>query len=420
MDRNGIIKGFPISQNGQDFILGKLTIADILKITRYTERVIIDFDDDGRPVYNEQVQRKVESQRVNKIADFLINDPEATFPTNIVLNVPISVISEQSYDQNAGTIEIILDEIVSEQIEFAKRDEKNADVYVSIIDGQHRIRGIEVAIERLKDEINRTGDSTKKKRLNDLMNIELAVSYFVDKSLEYQAMIFSTINRTQKRVSQDLVYSLFGLSSNDTPYKTALEVVLALNGHPKSPFYRRIKLYGGNYKRKNVNGDIFSPPLSQSTMIKNIVLLICENKREAENDKYRNRKDLLKRSTTKNLPFREFYAQNKDYLISDCLFYFYGSVQKILGNYWNYSENTSPQNILQSTVGFEALLRVLSDILTYNNIKEYTTTVFDIYISKLSDIRFDDQVLFPITTKGRLIVYDAMKSKIFNCENKTT
>ena len=414
MDKNGIIKGFPISQNGQDFILGKSTIADILKITRYTERVIIDFDEDGRPIYNEQVQRKVESQRVNKIADFLINDPEATFPTNIVLNIPISVISEQSYNQDAGTIEIKLDEIVSEQINIAKKDEKNADVYVSIIDGQHRIRGIEVAIERLSDEINKTGDITKKKRLGDLMNIELAVSYFIDKSLEYQAMIFSTINRTQKRVSQDLVYSLFGLSANDTPYKTALEVVLALNGHPKSPFYRRIKLYGGNYKKKNVNGDISSPPLSQSTMIKNIVSFICENKREAENDKYRNRKELLRKTTTKSLPFREFYAQDKDYLISDCLFYFYGSVQRILGDYWNYSTNTSPQNILQSTVGFEALLRILSDILNDSNILDFSATTFDPYISKLVDVQFENQEQFPITTKGRHIVYEVMKQKIFN------
>lgn len=414
MDKNGIIKGFPISQNGQDFILGKSTIADILKITRYTERVIIDFDEDGRPIYNEEVQRKVESQRVNKIADFLINDPEATFPTNIVLNIPISVISEQSYNQDAGTIEIRLDEIVSEQIKIAKKDEKNADVYVSIIDGQHRIRGIEVAIERLSDEINKTGDITKKKRLDDLMNIELAVSYFIDKSLEYQAMIFSTINRTQKRVSQDLVYSLFGLSANDTPYKTALEVVLALNGHPKSPFYRRIKLYGGNYKKKNVNGDISSPPLSQSTMIKNIVSFICENKREAENDKYRNRKELLRKTTTKSLPFREFYAQDKDYLISDCLFYFYGSVQRILGDYWNYSTNTSPQNILQSTVGFEALLRILSDILNDSNILEFSATTFDPYISKLVDVQFENQEQFPITTKGRHIVYEVMKQKIFN------
>lgn len=418
MERNGIIKGFPISQNGQDFILGKSSIADILKITRYTERVILDFDEEGRPVYNEQVQRKVESQRVNKIADFLINDPEATFPTNIVLNIPIVVISEQIYNKELGIIEIFLDDIVFDQINLAQTGVKNTDVYVSIIDGQHRIRGIEVAIERLKADISKTGDTTKEKRLNDLMNIELAVSYFVDKSLEYQAMIFSTINRTQKRVSQDLVYSLFGLTANDTPYKTALEVVLALNGHPKSPFYRRVKLYGGSYRKKNNNGDISSPPLSQSTMIKNIVSLICENKREAENDKYRKRKELLKQTSTKSLPFRTFYAQDKDYLISDCLFYFYGSVQKQLGNYWNYAGTSSPQNILQSTVGFEALLRILSDILTSSKITEFATTTFDSYISKIVDMQFENQEQFPITTKGRLIVYEAMKRKIFYDEDK--
>ena len=149
-------------------------------------------------------------------------------------------------------------------------------------------------------------------------------------------------------------------------------------------------------------------------MIKNIVSFICENKREAENDKYRNRKELLRKTTTKSLPFREFYAQDKDYLISDCLFYFYGSVQRILGDYWNYSTNTSPQNILQSTVGFEALLRILSDILNDSNILDFSATTFDPYISKLVGVKFENQEQFPITTKGRHIVYEVMKQKIFN------
>lgn len=68
-----------------------------------------------------------------------------------------------------------------------------------------------------------------------------------------------------------MVYSLFGLSSEDTPYKTALEITLALNAHPKSPFYHRIKLYGGDY------GSLMGPPLSQATMIKSIVALISES-----------------------------------------------------------------------------------------------------------------------------------------------
>lgn len=128
----------------------------------------------------------------------------------------------------------------------------------------------------------------------------------MDKSLEYQAMIFSTINRTQKRVSQDLVYSLFGLTENDSPYKTALEVCLALNGHPKSPFYNRIKLYGNDYD------GTFIPPLSQSTMIKRIVSFISVSSKEAENDRFRKRKELKGYSGTKKLPFREIYATDDD------------------------------------------------------------------------------------------------------------
>ena len=42
MGQNGIIiKGFPVQQNGQDFIIGKAPIKDILTYTRYTERLII-------------------------------------------------------------------------------------------------------------------------------------------------------------------------------------------------------------------------------------------------------------------------------------------------------------------------------------------------------------------------------------------
>ena len=122
-------------------------------------------------------------------------------------------------------------------------------------------------------------------------------------------MIFSTINRTQKRVSQDLVHSLFGITENDSPFKTALEVTLALNGNYSSPFYKRIKLYGDSYDSSS-----FIPPLSQSTMIKKIVTFISISLREAENDRFRKRSE-LKGETKKNLPFRKYYSHNEDRLM---------------------------------------------------------------------------------------------------------
>lgn len=404
MDKIGI-KGFPVYQNGQDFIIGKASIKEILQYTRYTERLIIGFDENEKPIYNKHVQRRVEPSRVNKIADFLINDKEATFPTNIVLGIPQNMIVSQT--MNDGMIEITLDDIVIEQINRAKEGDDKADVYVTIIDGQHRIKGIEVAIERLEKEYSEKNDEKSKQRLFDLLNIELVVSFFIDKSLEYQAMIFSTINRTQKRVSQDLVYSLFGLSSNDTPYKTALEVVLALNGHPKSPFYHRIKLYGGDYDKG------MSPPLSQATMIKSIVAYISESLRESENDKYRSRKELRKQTSQKFLPFRIFYANDEDYLISNCLFYYFSTISDVLGEFWNYDGYTKPQNILQSTVGYEALLRLLIDILEHDNLQIFNNNTFTPYIIKLKGIPFGDTERFPMTTKGRNILYLTMSIELY-------
>ena len=81
------IRGFLVSQNGQDFIIGKAKIKDVLQYTKYTERLIIGYDENENPIYNDHVQRKVDKSRVEKIADFLINDETATFPTNVVLGI---------------------------------------------------------------------------------------------------------------------------------------------------------------------------------------------------------------------------------------------------------------------------------------------------------------------------------------------
>ena len=49
------IKGFPVYQNGQDFIIGTAKIQDLLKYTMFTERLVVDFDDNGKPVYSETI-----------------------------------------------------------------------------------------------------------------------------------------------------------------------------------------------------------------------------------------------------------------------------------------------------------------------------------------------------------------------------
>lgn len=405
-----VIKGFPVSQNGQDFIIGKAPIGEVLKYTMYTERLIIAYDDEEKPIYNKHVQRKVDASRTRLIAKFLLGDKEAIFPTNIVLNIPINIIECQ--EEKEGIISLTLVDNVAEQIEKARREGSDkADIFVTIIDGQHRIRGIEVAIEELIKQISKANDPEEKEalkiQLDDLLRMELVVSFFIDKDLEFQAMTFSTINRTQRRVSQDLVYELFGLTSEDSPQKTALEVALALNAHPKSPFYRRIKLYGGSYTKED------SRPLSQAAMIKSIIKGICTSVQSAETERYQKRREFKNTNSSKSLPFRQFYAEDRDDLISDCMYYFFNSVRKELDQYWNYDGQAKPQNILQSTVGYEALMNLLAEIIQKENINSFDKNTFDQYIAKLNNIDFADIEVYPMSTKGKIILYNTMSLAVF-------
>lgn len=418
---NNCIFGQMVQQNQQDFVLGVFSIGQILKFTKYTKRLIVSYDEDNIPIYNKEIQREVESERVEKIADFLINDPEATFPTNIVLHIPEQVIENKKVISlnNRDYMEIYLNNKVFEEV---KKDSSIADIFITIIDGQHRICGIEKAIERLKLNISDLGrtmrishsDVIEKKlkyyneRLQNLLNIELVVSFFVDKTLEYQAMIFSTINRTQKRVTQNLVYSLFGLSSLPSPQKTALEIVLALNGHEKSPFYKRIKLYGGEYEKYQ------SPPLSQATMVRSIVDLISENLRESENDRFKIRKELHNRSSSsgRSLPFRKYYASDQDSKISDILFYYFHAVRDIFispeeKKLWDFPEKFKKlDNVLQTTIGYQALLKILVDILEeLTEDKRFSTENYSKYLIKASNINLLDLSRYPFANKTKSILY---------------
>lgn len=66
------LKTIRVKQNSQEFLLGVFSIEDILKFTRYTEYTILGFDEenDNRPITRGEVQRKLNSSKVEEIADF--------------------------------------------------------------------------------------------------------------------------------------------------------------------------------------------------------------------------------------------------------------------------------------------------------------------------------------------------------------
>lgn len=427
-----------VSQNNQEFLLGVFNIEDILKFTRYTEFTILGFDenDGNRPITRNEVQRKLIPAKINSIVDFLMNDPLAIFPTNLVISIPNHVIVEQIENEVTGVVEIFLDTKVFTEIN--KIDNKiNGDIYLSIIDGQHRIRGIENAISFLKKEIKTNEDYVRttnnpdiysknivelRKKLNSINHIELPVTFFIDPVLEYQAMIFSTINRTQTKVPPDLVYSLFGLTKGDSPQKTVLNIVNTLNGRDGSPFHKRIRLAGSGSKEAKLFYKEGNPVLSQATVVKAILVMICENKREEEIARHKER-SYFSENTNRSLPFRKYYANNEDIKIIRILYSYFTAIKNIFKfdniSLWDFPENDTrkPTNILQTTIGFIAFLDILKIML--KNINESDNDKIEVYEEFLK-LAFDVDLIdnnnpkkYPFANKTKNLLYNDIGEKIW-------
>ncbi|WP_035805696.1 DGQHR domain-containing protein [Lunatimonas lonarensis] len=410
-----------ITQINQEFLLGIFTYSQFKKWSKPTERLIVGYEEELvdqdeffkdkpliKPVYNSQIQRKTNNSKVENIADFLIRDNYSMFPTNIIVAVPAIVIDKIEEISN-DSVSISLNEIVFQEIE-----KENGDVFLTIIDGQHRIKGIERAIQKLQDIIGLELDPLERKKysdkLNKILELELVVSFFLDPPLEYQAMIFSTINKTQTKVPENLVYSLFGLTNLDSPQKTALEVVLALNGIEKSPFFGRVKLVGNSYKR----GELI--PLSQATMVKSILFLICRGQKEAELERWKKRTEM--RDENQRLIFRDFYRTNEDKNITRVIFLYFSAVREVFLNedgqsYWDLG-STDKINLLQTNVSYQAFMRLLVDIFISGHREEIFKKEFYLALLKKITVDFQDpENKYPFTSKTIKLLYEDMKSQIF-------
>lgn len=404
-----------VVQKNQEFLISVIPISELLRYTRYTERLIVGFDENNVPIYNAEIQRKSDGYKVSLISDYLKNDPDAVFPTNIVLAIPSLIIDD--FVEDGTTIKVTFNPIVEDEL-----NKPNGHVYISIIDGQHRLRGIEEAISSLQEELQSINKdkfpnkhANRSKLLQNILDLQLPVTFFIDPVLEYQASIFSTINRTQTKVSESLVYSLFGLTDKTSPQKTALEVTLALNGARTSPFYNRIKLVGKKYARGE------SPALSQAAMVKSLLRCISPNVREAERERFKKR-DELKKGVTPELCFRRFYSEDKDIKITKIMVAYYDAVKTTWKDsddipFWNLN---AEENILQTTVGYEALLNLLKLILIhiqeqpgYDENDLFKPESYTEYLRRITEIDFTDFETYPKTSVSKSKLLADMQRQAF-------
>ena len=219
------IRMIEINQPIGTFYIGKMLSTDIVHIAKVSQR-----DSSGGH------QRQLKNTRAKEIATYC-TDPDATFPTPIILAV-----SEEDFVQiqipptDYGIVSFTYDET-----------RKIAE----ILDGQHRIAGMSVAADK---------------------EFELPVVIMFNLREEQKAYVFSTINGNQVKVDRSLIYDLFDLSEKPSPYKTCHYIARSMNSDPQSPFYKRLKMLEKRESSKQT--------ISQNTFVTNLCQLISAKPQE--------------------------------------------------------------------------------------------------------------------------------------------
>jgi DGQHR domain-containing protein len=165
--------GFKFYQNGQAYITFVLSFVDLFKISKVQ-------------VYNDQTgegyQRKPNETHINKIKKYILDSQDFKLPTSIILGVDKKELEKHLTASNdPNMFEINFDSI-------------NSDIF-NIVDGQHRLLGLQSALEK----------ANKEKRLM-IENFELnSVCVLTEEgSRSVELSIFVDINSKSKRVSTDL------------------------------------------------------------------------------------------------------------------------------------------------------------------------------------------------------------------------
>ena len=145
--------------------------------------------------------------------------------------------------------------------------------------------------------------------------------------------------------------------------------------------------------------------------------------RDADIERHKTRNYILERLNSE-LPFRIYYAENKDEKILKILYTYFTAVRKVFvdkdGNsFWDFTDpdKRKPSNILQTTIGYEALLMLLKNILI--EIKGEERENVETYIKYLGNANTldiqdnNDPPKYPFANKTKNKFYNDLGNKNF-------
>ncbi|MBU0477761.1 DGQHR domain-containing protein [bacterium] len=330
-----------ISQNIGSFFIGKMAPKILHKIANKNLSRMKDLENG--------IQRDLYPEKVKAIKKYLKSN-DSTFPNTIILAIQNNPAEEKEpnyvLNNKNNTLKIKIKEDVA-----------------NILDGQHRLAGFDKEEEKF----------------------ELPVSVFLDLSLGEQAKIFAQINSTQRKVSNDLVYDLFGITEGRSPEKSAYYIVKHLNEELNSAWYMKIKTLSDK------TGD-----LAQGSMAKYIHIELLE----------------------KNKIFKKLYEKNRDTDIKNIISNYFNAIKKIFPEAW---ENKNKQYILTKTTGFNGFMNFLILLvrLASDSKKELSEHYFMNYITRIND-KFDlfTSENYPSGAVGQNKIRDTLKDGLTD-EEKT-
>jgi len=279
------------------------------------------------------IQRELNSSRVKKIAEY-IQSVDATFPNSIIVSIDAKFIKLEGEDLC---------------INYGSKDKGKI---AKILDGQHRLAGFEDT------------DFCFTSQNNEKIDFEVLVTIFVEADLHTQSQVFTMVNQNQTKVNKSLVYDLESLALARNPTKTAHQIAVLLNSKSGSPFYKRIKRLG--VKTPGVKTEL----ITQAAFVDNLVKWTISREPGLDRDILLGRKKNFIGLKDKNLPdnnnesfrklpFRKSFIDGEDSIIAMNIYKFFLAV----ANKWPESWDSDNKNsVLNKTVGFIALIRVLRDI----------------------------------------------------------
>lgn len=313
---------FQITQPIGDFYVGVMRADNLLSICKFDYRRMqytggyIDFLG---------IQRDLNKKRIKEIKQY-VDTIDACFPTSVVISIDEKCARVEDTDVVGVKILKIFEYVDEQAPELSIKLEEVA----SIIDGQHRLKGLEEA---------------------DKNDFEVSISIFIGPDDATDAMLFSIVNLAQTKVNRSLVYDLFSLAKDRSPEKTCHEIVVALDRMPESPFHNRIKRLGVATEGR------FGETLSQATVVKGILPYIT-NDPLADRDRGK-RFGFWDQSLTRDFHkriFFEFFKRNEDVKILDNLLNYFNAVRGKWPEAW---ARTGRGNIINRTNGFNGFIRFL-------------------------------------------------------------